>query len=601
MPDIKHLLMFICLSLCFACNRDNSEEFVVISTEPDKPQITTNGSLFGIILDQNLEALSGVRINTSDHFFLSDENGTFELIDQKFYQQGLLIEAKKDGYFTTKKLIQSTGNTFDNITLVLIEKENPSTFESSNSELITLSDGSTLMIPANGFQDVDGNEYVGVINIFTKWIHHGDENYIESFPGNYTALNNNQKQVGLVSEGFLIIEISSPEGQLLELKPGLEIELVVPKSQYLQDSDSELAAFAWSNAVQKWVEEANYEINQNSVSVKINKSVEVCIATQFDQVHIEGKLINNSNGITLNTSSLQISITNQDGLIVAHDKTDNEGNFAGLIPINENLQVNVYDACDEIARTFPLDGRFEDSNIGELDLNMENEYYTIVGSLFDCLGFSVRNAFIKINSGKNVDFFRLDETEDFKIHLISCFEQGIDISIFDIDNKVELNYSFSSEEKYISLDNLILCDQDITNYITLLVGDDIFKYNNAKVDVDAINGDIIVGIPFENNPSNLQFLMRIPSGEGTYYDTEFIQLLSLDNTPNNSSSKDPLFYGAVCVDDDVKCFTTLNISYKDERSIQGNLIGDIDFEVSYPGNIIESESINVSCTFSLVF
>ena len=102
-----------------------------------------------------------------------------------------------------------------------------------------------------------------------------------------------------------------------------------------------------------------------------------------------------------------------------------------------------------------------------------------------------------------------------------------------------------------------------------------------------------------DNPTNSNFIMRIPKEEGGYPIEEYIELVALDNSGNIDSDDDALFYGAVCLDTDVSCTTALNITKVKDNNIQGSLIGTLDFEVLNQNNSIEQKSLNMSCTFSL--
>ena len=595
---LKHYALIFLLCLIFSCNRENDESLVILTEETEEPQITTNGSLFGLILDENLNPIEDARIITEERTYLSDENGNFEISNQKFNQKGLLIEAVKEGYFANKKLIYSTGNTMDNITMILVDK-NPIIPGDENS--FTLADGTNLNLAGNAYLDEFGNSYSGEVKIYARWVTANDQHYHEMFPSNFLAFDHDGNEVGVLANGMLLLEVVSVNGALLELDSGTKISVSIPYAGTVLETNSDLKAWIWELEEGRWQEDVNYNISEGKINLVLDKIKDLCFGSAFEQVHIKGQLINTNSGHSINASSIKVTISNADGIVVSHDKTDNQGNFAALVPLNEDLNLNVFNNCNELLRVFPISSLSGNKNVGEFQLEIGEAYTTIVGSLFNCYGFSVRNAVIHIQGAQQTDVLRLLETEDFEFNLFSCFENEFAITITDLDQDISRTFNYGADEDYIVLEDLIFCDQDVTNYLSFLIDGDLFNFNNAEVLRDEVNDELIVQIPTASDPTNYQFLMRLPLDQGAHPSAEYIEILAFDNTQNIDSQEDAKFYSAVCLDQEVKCHTALNISQKEGNNIQGNLIGNLDLEVLNQDNSTDLRSINISCTFSLIY
>lgn len=595
------LFLFFALALLNSCNRDNQDGTIIISEEIEEPQIVNNGSVFGKVVDEQLNSISGVRITTPESIKLSDEFGFFQITDQRFNKNGFLIHSEKSGYFDKTTTVLSKGNTTDNITLVLTRKDLPQTLKTNQSATLNIGHNIEIDIPANAFHNSDGTPYQGEIHLFSKWFNSKSDDFLEIIPRALSGINNSQVEVGIRSLGVLIIEVESSAGNKLFLNENMELLVSIPTSTIEQNNlPIKISTWHATEKFGKWIEGEESLLNVGSYEIKVKTLGNITIGQAYEQVYIQGKLISKDiNEDKRSIPSSKIRITDLEGIELAYDVTDNDGYFSAHIPRNELNRIHIHDQCNLSIREEDLMNFVTDKNLGEFIVEVNTSSSSIIGSIFDCNGFSLKNAACMINNGDQLIAMTIEESENFELNIFDCNTADLNFYFIDLNNKSKSEIFEKTRDTYVNCNDIIVCDGALTSSVSFLLNGTPFTFDEVEIIEDHTNNFLFARIPMESDPTKSYFEIRLPLTEGNYTDEVYLQLVQLDNSDNILSNDDPLFYKSICLNQDTRCDVSLAITKVKDHIIEGNFIGTLDFDVNYPNNQIERESHNMSCTFSI--
>ena len=598
----KHLLYLVfLLALVSSCNRDNRDDSVIITEVIDEPEIVNNGSLFGKVIDENLDPISDVRITSSESIQLSDEFGFFQFNNERFNKLGSWIIAEKPGYFQSSKKIFSIGNTTDNISLTLIKKDAPWSINSNQNTSVNTVDNVMLEFPDDAFQTTDGQSYNGEVLFYSKWIDAKSEDFFDLMPGSLSGINMEQQEVGINSLGVLIMEVESTNGEKLFLKENKEVTVSIPTST-IQTVISPASNSIWlsPNDFDFWIESEEALLKGDAYEITLSNIQNITIGEGYEQVYVYGKLV--SNDITLEKKSVpstKVIITDDQDVPLTFDFTDNEGNFSALVPRNEINKIHTYDQCNNRINVQDVMSFDIEENLGEVVVEINSNTTSIIGSVFDCNGIALSNVVCLIENGAQTIAIKLGKAEDFSLNILDCSDEDLSFRFLNLNNYEESDAFQKPRETYINCNDITICDQKRQSTISFLINGQPYNFNQIEVTEDIANDVVFVRIPQVGDPDNSYVEMRLPLERGTYTSEDFLQLIQIDNSENADFSDDPLFYSAICLDQDVHCDVSLVITKVEDHLLEGNFIGNIDFEVQYQNNVVENENHNISCTFSI--
>ncbi len=599
---LKHLFyLLLIFSLFNSCKRDNLDDSLILSELTEDPQIVNNGSLFGKVVDEQMNPIGGVRISTAESIQLSDEFGFFQITNERFNRKGFQIDFEKSGYFKNSKQVFSTGHTTDNTIVTLIKKEEVQLINNNQPKVIKTSNDISVTIPADGFKTIDDEAYQGEVYFYTKWLSNNSDEFLEIIPGNLSGLTHDQKDVGIKSLGVLLMKAETLGGESLSLLENKELLVSIPNI-VLNTNELPISNPTWTlnDDFDNWIEGDEAVLLSNSYEIKVKNLNYLTLGESYEQVYIYGQLVSKDiNNDKKSVPSSKVMITDREGTQLTYDITDNEGNFSALIPRNELNQIHIFDQCNNNVETQELMNFESDKNLEEFIVNINSSSSSIIGSLYDCNGFVIENAACLIENGNQTIAIKLEQNENFVLNIFDCNTNDLNFHFVDLDNKAQTENFVRPRETYINCNEVTICEYEMQSSVSFLIEGNTFTFDNVELNEDKVNNILVVRIPMELDPSKAHFVIRLPTIEGNYTNEEYLQLIQLDNSANVNSDEDPLYYRTICLNQDTHCDVSLSITKVEEHLIEGNFIGTLDFEVDYPGNEVEKESHNISCTFSI--
>ena len=199
----------------------------VIASDPIK------ATLQGNIVDENEQPAPGVSITVGSKTVMTNGSGYFRITDASLDKNTSLVIADKAGYFKAYRVFAATSGT-NQIVIKLIKKNLAGTITASSGGAATLSNGAKISLPANGVVVASsGSTYSGDVNMYAAYIDPKANDIAETVLGSFIENDKNGKRVILASYGMPAVELASPAGEKLQIKPGAVATLNIPADFFL--------------------------------------------------------------------------------------------------------------------------------------------------------------------------------------------------------------------------------------------------------------------------------------------------------------------------------------------------------------------------------
>ena len=195
--------------------------------QPGLPvQITAH--VHGNVIDENGLPIENVTITAGSRTILTDAEGFFYLPQVNLNEQASLVVADKQGYFKGYRVFSASSGT-NQVVIKLKKKFLAGTLDASAGGKITLANGAAVTLSSNGVVREQGmSAYNGNVNVYAAYIDPLSNDISETVPGSFLAEDKNGARVHLRSYGMMVVELESPSGEKLQVKPGSTAELRFP-------------------------------------------------------------------------------------------------------------------------------------------------------------------------------------------------------------------------------------------------------------------------------------------------------------------------------------------------------------------------------------
>lgn len=406
----------------------------------------------GQVVDAANHPIQNVTIKIGSSTVQTDINGVFIINNASVYQKFAFITAKKTGYIDgSRSMVPTYGK--NNVKIMLIQNTPLATIQSGVTSEVSIYSG-TKVVFDGAFQDENGNDYAGSVNVSIFHLTPSNENFSELMPGMLYAQALNNDEVVLESFGMLNVELRGTSGQKLNLKTGHKAEIS------LQIDDNQLATAPATIPLWHFDETKGYW-KEEGVATKVgNKYVgEVSHFSWWNcdipQIFIQFNVrVVNNYGEPL--KNVRISLTNSIGSFSLNNTTDSNGQLSGHIPINQSYTLNAYNLCDESVFSQPVSSGT--ITVNHPDIIIENTT-KIIGNLKNCNNQNVQNGYALLLY--NSKYYLQSVTDgNFSFNFIKC--QSINqfsLNGFDFENNKSSNYLTGniSSDTTLNLNNISTC------------------------------------------------------------------------------------------------------------------------------------------------
>ncbi|MDI9257073.1 hypothetical protein [Flavobacterium sedimenticola] len=389
------LLVVVAFSGCES-NDDNSNSGPNDDTFNQNFGNSVNRDFIGQVVDANNNPLPGVTIKIGASTMQTDINGVFIINDAQVYERFAYITAKKAGYIDgSRSMVPTTGK--NNVKIMMISNTPLETIQSGVSGEVALPSG-TKVVFDGAFEDANGNDYSGSVQVAMFHLLPSDENISKLMPGMLYAQTETNQQAVLETFGMLNVELRGSAGQKLNIKEGHTAEIT------LQIDNSQVATAPNTIPLWHFDEEKGYW-KEEGVATKVGNKY-VGEVSHFSWWNCDMPLpmviltvtIVNADGNPI--SNLGVGLIANGNNMPSMGYTNTNGMVSGLIPANQTLTLNVYPDYFSCANNIFYTATIGPFNTNEVLPNIViNNSSTVtssnvVGNLVKCDNANVTNGYV---------------------------------------------------------------------------------------------------------------------------------------------------------------------------------------------------------------
>ncbi|MDI1317472.1 hypothetical protein [Flavobacterium sp.] len=360
-------------------------------------------SFIGQIVDTDNHPLQGVTVKIGSSTTQTDINGVFIINGANVYERFAYITATKVGYIDgSRSMVPTSGK--NNVKIMLLPNTPVQTVQSGVGSEVALPSG-TKVVFDGAFEDANGNDYSGAVQVALFHLLPSDENISKLMPGMLYAQTETNQQAALETYGMINVELRGSGGQKLNIKKGHTAEIT------LQIDDSQIATAPSTIPLWHFDEERGYW-KEDGVATKLGTKY-VGEVSHFSWWNCD--IPNSSILLTFNfvdangnpLSNLYINILNPSGFH-ASGSTDSNGQLSGILPANQVLIVNVYSSfysCggNNILFSTTVGPFTTDTVLPNIIINESGDVMNsnVVGTLLKCDNTPVTNGYVYLSRNGN--------------------------------------------------------------------------------------------------------------------------------------------------------------------------------------------------------
>jgi len=411
---------------------------------------TVARDFIGQVVDIDNVPIQGVTIKIGTSTVQTDVNGVFIINGANVYQKFAYITAKKVGFIDgSRAMVPTSGK--NNVKIMLLPNAPLETIQSGVVSEVSIYSGTKVKFQG-GFQDENGTNYSGPVQVSMFHLTPTDENLSKLMPGMLYAQTSTNQEAVLETFGMLNVELRGSAGQKLNIKEGQTAEITI------RIDDSQIATAPSSIPLWHFDEERGYW-KQDGVATKVgNKYVgEVshfswwnCDA--FSQMVTLTVTVVNGNGNPV--SNAGVGLIANGNTWPAMGFTNNNGQVSGLIPANQTLTLNVYASyytcgANNIVYTTTIGPFSTNTTLPNIVINNSPTTLSsnVVGNLVKCNNTPVTNGYVLLNRYGNASFSPVINGA-FSFNEIYCpNDTQFTLKGFDIENLQQtdsISYTFTA-------------------------------------------------------------------------------------------------------------------------------------------------------------
>lgn len=446
----------------------------------------------GQVVDINNSPVVGATVTIGISQAQTDENGVFILNSAEVNERFAYITAKKAGFIDgSRAMVPSTGK--NKLKIMLLPATSIATISSGQTSEVVLPSGTKVVFDGR-FQDSNGNNYSGNVNVSMFHLLPSDENISSLMPGMLYGKGEDGEEKSLQTFGMLNVELRGESGQKLQLATGhkAKVEMEIDLEQ-LASAPATIPLWHFDDVYGYWIQEGQATKVGNVYKGEVSHFSWWNCDVFESTINIQITIVDSNQ---LPISSANVVLTTTSG-ITGSGLTNEDGQISGPIPINQNIIIEIYDICNNLIYSSII-GPFSTDTVITITIPIASEISkNINGLLTDCNGQSVQNGYVMLTYDDQHLFSPVSNGE-FNFQLITCPEAnlfkivGVDYS--NLQYTGELTYTFSAEN--VKIGRIPACNS-IDEFIsfsvnqqpsTILVSpfSNVWWYPNVGFDADFI-------------------------------------------------------------------------------------------------------------------
>lgn len=486
--------LLIVISLLSSCRKDT----LITDTEiiPTIPQINVEATITGFVTDEYGEVVPDAEVFMSNTTTKTNELGFFEitgLVDSRM----AVMKISKFGYFDQyETYTPSSSKSADSRTRIqLINRNISGSFIATNGGEVTLGNNSTVSFQKSSFVDEANNPYTGQVNVYAHYIDPTHTDIDQFMPGNLMAVDEDEELNILQSFGMINVELEGANGQALNINQPATLNVEVPTS-ISGSAPSEIPLWYFDEKDGLWKEEGKATLENGKYVGTVNHFTFWNCDVPFDLTLINGQIIDPRGAFLA-----RVRITDLATGASFTSWTDSEGFFAGGVPQNTDLLLEILGFCGEEEILFSANiGPFstDSEDLGTFEISNNIDFTQITGTLVDCNQVPLTNGQVYfIIPGQNyTQQASTDASGNFTELVPTCIGEDVLIKGKNLlDGFVSQTLTITIDSNpFIELDDIEVCSNisGTLGNITMILDGQEKIFNNCTVQFnDLDNNDTI--------------------------------------------------------------------------------------------------------------
>jgi len=425
---IFNICSLVALLFLVSCKKD-SVEFI-----PDASVNISGNDIFGVVIDEEDNAVEGARVIFDGKTVLTDEYGIYQFKDVSLNSRHNHLNITKEGYFEGARTFRTNKKTSIQHTTQLLRKNFTNNFNAEAGGTVVQGNIELEFPQGAVVVESSGADYTGTVRVAIQYLDPTNDNIVRRMPGDMSATNAEEIYSTLTSFGMAYVEMQSNAGEKLQLKEGMTATMKgrIPAA-ILNDAPASIKMWVFDDASGLWKEEG---IAQKSGSHYVGEVAHFsCWNYDGDAETIIacGRVVDEK-GNPL--GGVHVWIATEDFFAVGHGNTNPNGTFCGAVTKGEilTLEIRTIAGCDEPIHLGQI-GPFEmDVDLGDIAITVENaQNISVSGTAINCDGDPLTNGVLLFH---NQSYQITDGT--FEVSIINCNpNQDFKLKVIDLDDYVE--------------------------------------------------------------------------------------------------------------------------------------------------------------------
>ncbi|MEZ4791557.1 MAG: FISUMP domain-containing protein [Flavobacteriales bacterium] len=368
---------------------------------------------------------------------ITDQFGVYHLEGVTAREGMATVTVEKEGYFTgTRSFVpaESAVDATSHAYITLLKKLFSGTVWGSTGGTVSQGD-LTITFPANAFTQ-NGTPYNGPVYVYLNQIDPTSADLRDRMPGMLVGVQNDQPQL-LYSYGMVGVELVGAADNTVQLTPATSATLRFPVVAAQQAAaPTSIPLWSFDEDLGYWVEDGVAERVGNYYEGQVAHFSWWNIDVPSDFVQLGGSVIDQASGGALSNAEIRLISTSMG---TGTTYTNGSGEFVGLVPINEVLDLEVWLPCGPLGEWILV----HQEEVGPLGVetaivvSVEGlQLKLVVGNVVGCSEEPIDGAYVWVN-GQAV--FCSDGAFEFRTCLDTILLRSVDPLAGNVGDVVSLD------------------------------------------------------------------------------------------------------------------------------------------------------------------